>query len=158
VSAALQEVVTFRLGDDRFAGDVASVERVLRYAKPTPLPNLPAWIEGVLDYQDRVVAVVDLRARFGLERRAPRPESRIIIFSSGDEWIGAIVDAVLEVTAVPAEQVAPPPKVFRGLKAEYLRGLLRTEDGLIIFLDVPHLLSSGERLALKHAVPGAKHG
>jgi purine-binding chemotaxis protein CheW len=155
MTAALQQVVTFRLGDDRFAGDVAAVERVLRYAKPTALPNLPGWLEGVIEHQGKVVPVVDLRTRFGLERRDPRPETRIIIFAAGEEWIGAVVDAVLEVATIPADRVAEPPKVFRGLKAEYLRGLVRQDDGLIIFLDVPHLLSSSERLELKKAVKAA---
>jgi purine-binding chemotaxis protein CheW len=157
MSAAGQQIVTFRLGDDRFAGDVAAVERVLRYAKPTVLPNLPDWLDGVIEHQGRVVPVVDLRSRFGLERRDPRPESRIILFAAGDEWIGAVVDAVLEVVTVPADQIAAPPSVFRGLKAEYLRGLVKTGDGLVIFLDVPHLLNAGEKLELKKAVKAAKH-
>jgi purine-binding chemotaxis protein CheW len=158
VSAAVQQVVTFRLGDDRFAGDVANVERVLRYARPTPLPNLPDWMDGVIDHAGKVVPVVDLRARFGLERREPRPESRIIVFSVGEEYIGAIVDAVLEVASIAADRVAAPPKVFRGLKAEYLRGLVRQDDGLVIFLDIPHLLSAGERLALAKAAKTANDG
>lgn len=157
MSAAPQEVVTFRLGDDRFAADVAAVERVLRYVKPTVLPNLPDWLDGVIEYQRRVIPAIDLRVRFGLERREPRPESRIILFATADEWIGAIVDAVLEVVAIPAEEIATPPKVFRGLKAEYLRGLIRRDDGLVIFLNVPHLLSSSERVELKRAVKAAQH-
>ena len=158
MNAPLQQVVTFRLGDDRFAGDVAAVERVLRYVKPTVLPHLPAWLDGVIDHQGRVVPVVDLRVRFGLERRDPRPESRIIVFQVGDEWVGAVVDAVLEVTAVAADALSAPPKVFRGLKAEYLRGLVRQADGLVIFLDIPHLLSASERVDLTKAVKAAKHG
>jgi purine-binding chemotaxis protein CheW len=158
VTAPAQQVVTFRLGDDRFAGDVAHVERVLRYVRPTALPNLPPWMDGVIDHAGKVVPVVDLRARFGLERREPRPESRIIIFSVADEWVGTIVDAVLEVASITADRVAAPPKVFRGLKAEYLRGLVRQDDGLVIFLDIPHLLSAGERLELAKAAKTAPHG
>lgn len=158
MSAAVQQVVTFRLGDDRFAGDVLHVERVLRYARPTPLPNLPAWMDGVIDHGGKVVPVVDLRARFGLERQEPRPESRIIVFEVAGEFIAAIVDAVLEVATIAADQIAAPPKMFRGLKAEYLRGLVRQDDGLIIFLDVPHLLSAGERLELTKAAKTANHG
>jgi purine-binding chemotaxis protein CheW len=155
MSAAGEQVVTFRLGEDRFAGDVAAVERILRYVKPTVLPNLPDWLDGVIEHQGRVVAVVDLRSRFGIARREARPESRIIIFVVGDEWIGAVVDAVLEVVAVPPDQIAEPPKVFRGLKAEYLRGLVKGADGLMIFLDVPRLLSASEKLELKKAVKAA---
>ena len=151
-----QQVVTFRLGPDRFAADVAAVERVLRYQAPTTLPNLPGWMDGVIDYHRRVVPVVDMRSRFGLPRREALPESRIILFVVAEELIGMIVDAVLEVVAVPAGEISEVPKMFRGLKAEYLRGLIRREEGLTIFLDVPHLLSSGERIELKAAASGAK--
>jgi len=156
MSGAAQEVVTFRLGADRFAADVAAVERVLRFQAPTTLPNLPAWMDGVIDYHRRVVPVVDLRSRFGLPRQEALPESRIILFAVGEEWIGMVVDAVLEVVSIPAREISEVPKMFRGLKAEYLRGLIRREDGLTVFLDVPHLLSSSERLELKAAAKGAK--
>ena len=59
-----EKLVTFRLGDDHFAADIYSVERVLRYAPPTSVPDMPAYIEGVMDYQGRVVPVVNLRLRF----------------------------------------------------------------------------------------------
>jgi len=157
MTAAAQQVVTFRLGDDRFAADVAAVERVLRYQEPTALPHLPAWMDGVIDYHRRVVPVVDLRSRFGLPRQEARPESRIILFAVGEEWVGVIVDAVLEVVAIPGGEISEPPKMFRGLKAQYLRGLIRREDGLVVFLDVPHLLSASEQLELKAAAKAAKH-
>jgi len=157
MSPAAQQVVTFRLGEDRFAADVAAVERVLRYTAPMTLPNLPAWMDGVIDYHRRVVPVVDLRARFGLPRVAARAESRIILFTVGEELVGMIVDAVLEVVTIPGAEISEVPKMFRGLKAEYLRGLIRHEGGLAIFLDAPHLLSASERLELTSATKGAAH-
>ena len=66
VPAITSQIVTFRLGDELFAADIFSVERVLRYTPPTPVPNVPAWIEGVIDYQGRVVSVINLRRRFEL--------------------------------------------------------------------------------------------
>src|SRR5581483_1847383 len=59
--ATAQQVVTFRLADDYFAADIFAVERVLRYTRPTPVPNLPDWVDGVIEYQGRVVPVIDLR-------------------------------------------------------------------------------------------------
>jgi purine-binding chemotaxis protein CheW len=166
------QVVTFRVGDDEFAADIMAVERVLRYMQPTPVPNLPDWVEGVLEHQGRVVPVIDLSRRFGVvpERALSGRASdagvgrRIIIFVVGDEWIGAVVDAVLEVVVIPPELVTPPPELFRGLSAEYLRGLVRrkappegtqsraTRSGLLIFLEVQRLLSATERLVLERAV------
>lgn len=143
------QIVTFRLGDDLFAADIYSVERVLRYQEPTPIPNVPAWIEGVIEYQSRVVPVINLRKRFDLAATAVSNETRILVFVSHDEWIAAIVDAVLEVTSLEVSRISPPPTYFRGLAGEYLRGIVRRNERLVLFLDVARLLSTTERLTLE---------
>lgn len=144
-----QQLVTFRLGDDLFAADIYSVERVLRYQPPTPIPNVPEWVDGVIEYRGRIIPVIDLRLRFGLERTPPRPESRILVFTVGNEWIGAIVDAVLEVSSPTSDQLSPPPPLFRGLSAEFLRGVVRRNDRLVVFLEVTRLLTTDEHLVLE---------
>jgi len=144
-----QQIVTFRVGDDRFAADIFAVERVLRYQQPTVVPNLPEWIEGVIEYAHQVVPVIDLRRRLGLEHVEPRPETRIIVFGLGDGWAAAVVDAVLEVTSVTAEQISPPPTLFRGLSAEYLRGLIRNGDRLVLLIEIARLLTATERITLE---------
>lgn len=144
----LQQIVTFRLGDALFAADVFAVERVLRYVPPRPIPDVPAWIAGVVDYRGRVVPVLDLRARFELPAEPPRPGTRLLVLHADGEWVGAIVDAVTEVAAVEAAEVQPPPPLFRGLAGEYLRGLVRRPAGLVVVLDTARLLGATERLAL----------
>lgn len=148
-TASLSQIVTFRLGDDLFAADIYSVERVLRYQQPTAIPNVPDWIEGVIDYQGRVVPVISLRRRFELPGVAAANETRILVLNAGGEWIAAIVDAVLEVTSLEADGLQPPPPLFRGLTGEYLRGIARRGERLVIFLDVERLLSTSERLHLE---------
>ena len=146
-----QQLVTFRLGDDQFAVDIFVVERVLRYSAPAVVPNLPAWIDGVIEHSGRVVPVIDLRTRFGMPRLAPRPEHRILVLAIGEELLGVTVDSVHEVMSVAPEEIASPPPLFRGLHAEYLRGLVRREGLLIIFLDVARVLTSSELLELTAA-------
>lgn len=155
-TATSQQVVTFRVGDEHFAADVLAVERVLRHVAPMPVPNLPSWMEGVLEYQSRVVPVIDLRRRFGLEAEGcPAAGARIIVFRAGDEWLGALVDAVLEVVNIDPAQLSPPPPLFRGLKAEYVRGLLHRDGRMIILLEMTRLLTATEHLELQqHAGPG----
>ncbi|HEU4586552.1 MAG TPA: chemotaxis protein CheW [Gemmatimonadaceae bacterium] len=166
------QVVTFRVGDDEFAADIMAVERVLRYAQPTVVPNLPEWVEGVIEYEGRVIPIIDLARRFEIERTGGAAGAtdggattrRVLVFAVGDEWIGAVVDSVLEVVVIPQERLSPPPAIFRGLSAEYLRGLVRsagTKRGatgsastgsLLIFLEVERLLSATERLHLERAM------
>lgn len=145
------KLVIFRLGDDLFAADIFAVERVLRYQSPRSLPDVPPWIEGVIEYQQRVIPVVNLRRRFELPARDVAPETRIVVLNAHDEWIGIVVDSVVEVSTVDASQVSPAPSFFRGLASEYLKGILRRVEGerLVIVLDVEQLLSATERIVLQ---------
>ena len=145
------QIVTFRLAEDLFAADIYSVERVLKHQPPTSIPNVPDWIEGVIDYQGRVVPVINLRRRFELPAAPVANETRILVFNAGGEWIAAIVDAALEVSALDAANLQPPPPLFRGIAGEYLKGIVRRGERLVIFLDVERLLSTSDRLRLDAA-------
>ena len=145
------KLVTFRLGEDVFATDVNAVERVLRYNPATPVPDMPAYIEGIMDYQGRVVPLVNLRRRMELPAMDPDRHTRILVLKVSGEWIGVVVDSVTAVAPFDPSQVAPPPKYFRGLAAEYLKGIVRHEEKLVIYLDVEHLFSTTDRIALQDA-------
>jgi purine-binding chemotaxis protein CheW len=155
---AATQLVTFRLGDDLFAADIFAVERVLRYAAPTSVPDMPQWIDGVVDYQGRVVPVVNLRRRFSLPDAPMAQGARILVFTIADEWVAACVDGVLDVSAVEPSAMAPPPPLFRGLAAAYLRGIVRRGDRLVIVLDVAKLLAATGRIVLERATTDAAPG
>jgi len=158
--AAASQIVTFRLGDELFAADIFSVERVLRYTPPTPVPNVPAWIEGVIDYQGRVVPVINLRMRFEMPDTPTPSDARILVLSVDDEWVAATVDGVLDVSALDSSRLAPPPALFRGLAASYLRGVVRRGERLVVFLEVTRLFATDERIVLEQqsAEEPARHG
>ena len=151
------QLVVFRVGDDRFAADIFAVERVLRFTAPRPIPNVPAWLEGVIDYGGRVVPVIDLRMRFELPAAPSRESARILVVVAGDDWIAAIVDGVDEVITVTAAQLEPPPPLFNGLAKQYLRALVRRGDHVIVALDVAQLLTAREHVILEQVVTGAAH-
>jgi purine-binding chemotaxis protein CheW len=150
-AVSAQQLVIFRLGEDQFAVDIFAVERVLRYRAPAIVPNLPPWIDGVIEHGERVVPLIDLRTRFGMPRLSPRPEHRILVLAVGEDLLGVTVDSVHEVMSVAPEDIAAPPPLFRGLNADYLRGLVYGEGSLIIFLDVARVLTSSELLELTQA-------
>ncbi len=151
------QIVTFRLGEDYFAADIFAVERVLRHQPPRVVPNMPPWIDGVLEYQQRVIPVVNLRRRFGFPAVKVRPETRVLVLSCEGEWIGVVVDDVQEVVAIAAAQLSPPPAFFRGVSGEYLRGIIRRDEHLIVFLDVQRLFATDERKVLLQAAAAVPH-
>jgi purine-binding chemotaxis protein CheW len=146
------KLVTFRLGEDVFAADIASVERVLRYTPPSSVPDVPPWVEGVLEHRGTVIPVVDMRRRIGLANAGVTPETRVIVLVTADGLVGGIVDAVHEVAIVPAGSVAPPPALFRGLASQFLRGIAKVRDQLVVVLDVDRVLSSADRLVFEQAI------
>ena len=146
------KLVTFQLGVDLFAADVFSVERVLRYTPPNSVPDVPVWIQGVLEHGGKVIPVVDMRRRIELADADITPETRTLVFSTADGWVGAIVDAVHEVANVPAASIAPPPKMFKGLASEFVRGIAKVRDQLVVVLDVDRVLASADRIAFEQAI------
>jgi purine-binding chemotaxis protein CheW len=152
------QLVTFRVGDQRYAADVFSVERVLRWTAPRAVPNVPAWLDGVIDHGGRAVPVIDLRARFDLPPAPTREHARILVFTVGESRIAATVDAVDEVATVHTTDLEDPPAIFRGLARSYLKALLRRGDDVTVVLDVNQLLNSRERIVLDQAMAETTNG
>jgi purine-binding chemotaxis protein CheW len=142
------QLVTFRLGAEEFGVDVFKVHEILRYQPVTPIPRAPRFVEGVLDVRGAVIPVLDLRKRFELARVDTDDDSRIVLVDFEGERMGLVVDAVTEVLRVPETMLAPPPRYFKGLAQEFIRGIVRMDSRLVVLIDLDQVLSSEERIAL----------
>ena len=143
------KLVIFRIGDDLFAAEVLAVDRVLRYVAPNPVPDVPRWIEGVIEHRGGVIPVVDLRRRIERHELELSASTRILVLNTTDGYVGAIADAVVEVAVVPASAVAAPPPVFRGLAADAVRGIAKVRDQLVVVLDVDRVLTRSDRVVIE---------
>ena len=141
-------LVTFTVGEDTLAAPVESVERVVRYTQPSPIPGMPDWLEGVIEYRGVMVPVIDLRRRFGRERLTTSATTRVVVFNTQPDWLAAIVDAVTEVVTVNAASIVPPPALVRGLSGAYLMGMVKHRDQVVLVLDVWKVLTASETLVL----------
>jgi purine-binding chemotaxis protein CheW len=113
--------------------------------------KVPSFVEGVINLRGKVIPIVDLRKRFGLEARAHDKNTRIIVIEMRTMIEGFIVDSVSEVLRLPASTVEPPPPVVAGLDADYISAVGKLEDRLLIMLDLNRLLSNEEQLRLGRA-------
>ena len=152
------QVVVFRVGGQEFAFNVFHVQRILRYAAPSPLPQAPAFLEGILQVQGVVVPVIDLRKRFELAEARLREETRIMVLEVESLAVAVIVDAVLEVLRISVDAVTLPPEVVRGLAAEYIQGIITVDARTVVLLQTGKLLTSHERIALEAVQAEPVHG
>jgi purine-binding chemotaxis protein CheW len=144
------QLVTFRIGAQEFAFDILQVERILRYVRPSSVPKAPAFLEGVLPFEQGVIPVVDLRKRLDVPAEIAE-ETRVVVISVDAERIGVVVDEVNEVLRVDASVISAPPALVRGLAAEYITGVAHVEDRTIVLLNARRLFSGTERLTLQRA-------
>jgi purine-binding chemotaxis protein CheW len=141
------QVVTFMVGRQEFAFDILQVERILRYSAPAPLPKAPQFLEGVMQYGETAVPVIDLRKRFELD--APiREETRVMVLELEAQRVAVLVDEVREVLRLDSTAISAPGPVVSGLAAAYIAGIITRPGRTIIILNARKLLSSSERLAL----------
>lgn len=141
-------IVVFRMGEEEFGTEISNVVEVLEYREPVRMPKAPEFIEGVIYLRDVILPVVDLRKRMELPAGAATPDTRYLVVLIDEERVALLVDAVVEVAHVGGEDLADPPPFFRGVSAEYLQGLGKVRDRMVIVLKVERILSSQERIAL----------
>lgn len=144
-------VVVFKMNEEEFGTDITNVVEVLEYREPAFVPRAPEFIEGVLHLRGEVLPIIDLRKRMEIPRMPPTPDTRIVVVLIDDERIGLLVDSVVEVAHVKSDNIAAPPALFRGLSADYLQGLAKLGERLVIVLRIERILTSQERIALLRA-------
>jgi purine-binding chemotaxis protein CheW len=142
-TASEEHVVIFRLADEFYALDIQAVQEIVRMQAITSIPGSDAWVEGITNLRGRVVPVIDLRKRCGVEAREYTSETRIVVVSSVTGMVGLIVDAVSEVMRIPGEQIEPPSAIVTVPENTYLRGIAKLEDQLVSLMDLDGVLPAG---------------
>jgi len=146
-SAQELQLVAFRLGREEYGLPINKVQEINRLTPVTKLPQAPSFMEGIINLRGRIIPIIDLRKRFGLEAEN-KDETRIIIVDINSQIVGIIVDAVTEVMRLPATSIEPPPPSFI-LDAEYIDGVGKLADRLLILLNIDKVLTSQENIVLK---------
>lgn len=142
------QLVVFCLQGEEFAVDIQEVREVLKITQITPLPQTLDFIEGVINLRGEVIPVVDLRKRFRITGTQETKKTRIIIVEVQGSLVGLIVDSVTEVLHLTSSAVEPPPKQLVGTRAEFIQGVGKLGDRLLIILDLDKILSSDEQVGL----------
>lgn len=143
--AGVLQLVSFNLGDEEYGVDILKVQEINRMVHVTRVPRAPEFVEGVINLRGKVIPIVDLRKRFGLQAKAHDKNTRIIVVDIEGRTVGLIVDGVSEVLRLGMDTIEPPPSMVAGVDAEYIWGVGKLEDRLLILLDLAKVLAKDHK-------------
>lgn len=138
-----KQLVSFRVGDEEFAIEIERVQEIIRYQCLTRVPNSPSFVEGVINLRGKVIPVIALRKRLGMDHKPREGDTRIVVLEVRDMVIGIIVDSVPEVLRVPVKVIVYPPRIFESQR-DYVTGVAKLTDRLLILLDVDRALAGSD--------------
>lgn len=142
----LLQLVSFCIGEEEFGVEILKVQEIIRMINITNVPNSPEFVEGVINLRGRVIPVIDLRTRLGMEKQEHDKNTRIVVVDIDGKTIGFIVDSVSEVLRIPRSITEAPPPLTTGINAEYITAIGKLEDRLIILLDLERILHEEEKV------------
>jgi purine-binding chemotaxis protein CheW len=147
---APDKLVVFNLDEQRFAIDLACVERVIHIVEITPLPKAPPFVLGIINMNGRIIPVFDIRKRFLLPPRDTHLGDQMIVASTSKRTAALLVESVSDVIEISEEKIIASESILPGL--EYVEGVVKMEDGMILIHNLEQFLSIEEEEALNEAM------
>jgi purine-binding chemotaxis protein CheW len=150
-----RQYLTFKLGEEIFATDVAKVREVLDFTTITKIPRTPDFMSGVINLRGNVVPVVDLRLCFEMSKTEKTVNTCIVVVEMVMEGesivIGALADSVEEVIDLEPEQIQPAPKIGTQIRTDFIKGMGKRDAQFIMILDIDRVFSAEELSAVRSA-------
>ncbi len=148
-----RQYLTFRLGDEVFATDVAKVREVLDLTEITAIPRTPEFMAGVINLRGTVVPVVDFRLCFGMSKTRSTRNTCIVVVEvllEGETTvIGALADSVEEVIDLEPSQIEAAPRIGSQIRTEFIRGMGKRDSQFIVILDIDRVFCAEDLAAIQ---------
>lgn len=142
------KALTFNLGNEEYGIPILQVKEIIGIMEITEVPRMPCFIRGVINLRGKIIPVMDLRVRFGIEAKEYNNRTCIIVIDIAQEnnrkQIGIIVDTVSEVVNIPKDDVEHPPTYQAGLEEEFISGIGKVKGRIVILLDIDKILTKIE--------------
>lgn len=140
--------LTFSLAKEEYGIGILKVKEIIGLMPITPVPCTPEFVKGVINLRGKVIPVIDLRLRFGLQAAEYTDRTCIVVVESGGApavvEIGIVVDSVSEVLNIPPADIEPPPVFGDNIETDYIAGMAKVDGRVKILLDIDRVLSPEE--------------
>ncbi|MEO8500956.1 MAG: chemotaxis protein CheW [Vicinamibacteria bacterium] len=157
-AAKKMSMLRCRIGQGQYLIALTKVLEIIRYVTPTPVPQTPPWVSGVMNLRGRVIPVIDLAVKFSEPLSVPDEWTCIVLVEAqlNDEitTLGLVTALVSEIHDLQPGDLEPPPSVGTQIRVEFLEGLFKLEQGFALALDLDRVLSSNEQVAVRELAEG----
>ncbi len=140
-----KQYVIFKLNREEYGVEISHVQEITEIKSITTVPNTPVFVEGIINLRGKIVPIVSIKKRFDLPQQAEMGEQRIIIINLKDKQVGFIVDDASQVLTLDENQIEKPPELVAGIDRDYIIGIGKVEDKIIVLLDLEKILSEQEQ-------------
>ena len=151
----LDQLISFAISDEDYGVDIQTVKEVIRHREITRLPKAPAFVKGVINLRGDIIPIIDLRERFGMEQQEYTNMTRVIVVEVEGRSVGMVVDSVSHVIRIEEGQIEPPPPCVGKKSEEYIRGVGKVDEKLIVLLHITRILTAEEKVEIDKLVTGA---
>jgi purine-binding chemotaxis protein CheW len=136
----VEQLVAFHLADETYGVDIAAINEIIRLQEITQVPHTQEDIEGIINLRGKIVPILNLRRRLGLPETERTPKTRVIVVGVDEHLVGLEVDSVVGVLRLPESCIEKPSELVGGLDADHVRGVGKSEDTLVILLNIKNVL------------------
>lgn len=151
-SEEILQVVVFKLGIDEYCVPVSQAREIQTYSSPTRIPNTPDFVEGIINLRGQIIPILDLKKRFNSGTTEINLTTRVIIIDMNNELLGILVDSVSEVLKIPQNRFELPPSAVKtSINNNYISGIGKLNDRLLILLDLAKVLNEEEMQELSNS-------
>jgi len=135
------QLIGLYLDENLFGIDISNILEIIKYRAITPLPESPPYVKGIINLRGKVIPVFSLRSKFGFYEKEEMEKGRIIVIENESGDYGVIVDSVTEVLRIENSDINPTPELISGVSAEYIEGMVKLEETILIVLNINRIFS-----------------
>jgi purine-binding chemotaxis protein CheW len=143
------QLVIFKLGNESFGVEIATVESIIKMQTITRLPQAPSFVEGIINLRGKILPVIDLRRRLNIDLTEINKDSRMVVVALSGTTVAMIVDQVSEVLRINDDIVEAPPTIAQSVDSRFIEGIAKIDETLVILLNLSKVLNTSETSMLE---------
>ena len=130
------QILVFNINNELYGIDILKVQEILNFIQPTPIPNCPDYLKGIINLRGTIILVIDLRARFHFDSPMDPNNCVIVVVAIGNKKYGLVVDSVSDVLTINEENIQEDIDIHSGIDNRYIMGLVKANEQMIILVNI----------------------